>query len=328
MSGTSGPTSYAPFATWDHDSQSWKTSEATSLWALTLSSLTLPASGGLRNGSLFERPTPALHTNGPDSSSLPTPVADHSRGLPQPGSDYASLPNAVIGLPTPRATDGTNGGPNQRGSSGDMMLPSAVMHLPTPTTRDFKGANQRGDETCLHGALLPTPATTNGKSTRAMTASSDNGRRSGGGQSSPPGLEEMAQIMSGTWPEHMPPPDRLPPATRTLLPTPTSQAAKHGELSPVEREGNRPQDRGNLWVVMPRMVETALLPTPSVADGTGGHLHRSGDRSGELLLPGVARQIGAATAQPSPDGNPSSDDQPHDLLSLVEQDSRDFLHAS
>ena len=29
-------------------------------------------------------------------------------------------------LPTPRATDGTKGGPNQAGSSGDLMLPSAV----------------------------------------------------------------------------------------------------------------------------------------------------------------------------------------------------------
>jgi DNA (cytosine-5)-methyltransferase 1 len=38
-------------------------------------------------------------------------------------------------LPTPRATDGTKGGPNQRGSSGDLMLPSAVVKLlPTPTT--------------------------------------------------------------------------------------------------------------------------------------------------------------------------------------------------
>lgn len=32
-------------------------------------------------------------------------------------------------LPTPRATDGTKGGPNQRGSSGDFMLPSAVHRL-------------------------------------------------------------------------------------------------------------------------------------------------------------------------------------------------------
>lgn len=32
-------------------------------------------------------------------------------------------------LPTPRATDGTHGAPNQRGSSGDLMLPSAVAQL-------------------------------------------------------------------------------------------------------------------------------------------------------------------------------------------------------
>ena len=32
-------------------------------------------------------------------------------------------------LPTPRATDGTKGGPGQRGSKGDLMLPSAVMAL-------------------------------------------------------------------------------------------------------------------------------------------------------------------------------------------------------
>jgi hypothetical protein len=40
-----------------------------------------------------------------------------------------NLHNVVALLPTPRATDGTKGGPNQRGSSGDLMLPSAVMQL-------------------------------------------------------------------------------------------------------------------------------------------------------------------------------------------------------
>jgi DNA (cytosine-5)-methyltransferase 1 len=63
-------------------------------------------------------------------------------------------------LPTPRATDGTKGGPNQRGSSGDLMLPSAVMSLlPTPTAADgdrTSAVYPRGDATLL-GALLPTP---------------------------------------------------------------------------------------------------------------------------------------------------------------------------
>ncbi|WP_232491333.1 hypothetical protein [Mycobacterium dioxanotrophicus] len=52
-------------------------------------------------------------------------------------------------MPTPRATDGTKGGPNQRGSSGDLMLPSAVMDLlPTPRVgaeRTSRGAAVRRD---------------------------------------------------------------------------------------------------------------------------------------------------------------------------------------
>jgi len=48
-------------------------------------------------------------------------------------------------LPTPRATDGTKGGPNQRGSSGDLMLPSAVLKmLPTPRASDGPDATSHG----------------------------------------------------------------------------------------------------------------------------------------------------------------------------------------
>lgn len=58
----------------------------------------------------------------------------HSGGavrVPNPAESAAEL------LPTPRATDGTKGGPNQRGSSGDLMLPSAVLKLlPTPPAAD------------------------------------------------------------------------------------------------------------------------------------------------------------------------------------------------
>lgn len=51
-------------------------------------------------------------------------------------------------LPTPRATDGTNGGPNQRGSKGDLMLPSAVALLPTLDAT-------HGRKTTRTGPLLP-----------------------------------------------------------------------------------------------------------------------------------------------------------------------------
>lgn len=82
---------------------------------------------------------------------LPTPAARDHKGADRRGErpDGArrtdlqrSLPG-VVGdlLPTPRATDGTKGGPNQRGSSGDLMLPSAVMDLlPTPVVTDSEGA--------------------------------------------------------------------------------------------------------------------------------------------------------------------------------------------
>ena len=65
-------------------------------------------------------------------------------GWGRPGDDDS--PAALNLLPTPRATDGTKGGPNQRGSSGDLMLPSAVMQLlPTPAVNDM-GAAYTPDE--------------------------------------------------------------------------------------------------------------------------------------------------------------------------------------
>jgi DNA (cytosine-5)-methyltransferase 1 len=52
-----------------------------------------------------------------------------------------------------------------------------------------------------------------------------------------------------------------------------------------------------------------LLPTPGRADGDGGHLNRSGVRSGELLLPGIARAYANGELLPTPaaqDGHPCS----------------------
>lgn len=95
---------------------------------------TLPAWGMTRAGELFELPTPERRISEPGSSSLPTPraqareriyarqdyhwnleealaflptpVADHSRGLAQPGSDFQSLPNVALSLlPTPAVND-------------------------------------------------------------------------------------------------------------------------------------------------------------------------------------------------------------------------------
>ncbi len=266
MTDTSGPTSCEPFAKWDRDSSCWKTSEATSLWALTLSSLTLPAWGGLHDGELCELPTPELAISEPDSSSLPTPTRADYRTPPtnpgirnsgsgvMPASEH-SLPTKILGLlPTPSAADGMGGHLTRSGERSDeMLLPGIVRtFLPTPAVNDMgrgktvedwdawtdkmKTAHGNGNG---HGKsleieamrMLPTPATANSKSTRAMTASTENGRRSGGGQSSPPGLEEMASILSGHWPDHMPPMEELPPATLRSIGATTDPPSPDGNTS-------------------------------------------------------------------------------------------------
>jgi len=70
-------------------------------------------------------------------SPLPSPRTSDTNGPGMHGAGGMDLRTAVSLLPTPRATDGTNGGPNQRGSSGDLMLPSAVHLLPTPAVNDM-----------------------------------------------------------------------------------------------------------------------------------------------------------------------------------------------
>ncbi len=66
------------------------------------------------------------------------------------------LAMAVKMLPTP-TTDDAN---NVTRASGEFqsLVRTVVSLLPTPTARDHKGANQRGDTTCLPGALTALPS--------------------------------------------------------------------------------------------------------------------------------------------------------------------------
>lgn len=58
---------------------------------------------------------------------------EYTRDRGQPGMERLTLTGQAQQWPTPRATDGTKGGPNQAGSKGDLMLPSAAAQWPTPT---------------------------------------------------------------------------------------------------------------------------------------------------------------------------------------------------
>lgn len=78
---------------------------------------------------------------------------------------------------TPRASDGKNGGPNQRGSKGDLMLPSMVAQWPTPdvcsAARDMSKVDplkqKRADTKVTIGlptvaSSWPTPVTSDSRS--------------------------------------------------------------------------------------------------------------------------------------------------------------------
>lgn len=182
---------------------------------------------------------------------LPTPLTSDTQN-PAPADLRRGTPQlrAISSLsPTPRATDGTKGGPNQRGSKGDLMLPSAVSRLlPTPTatqsgnTAENHLRKKPGRRTVTDlgilieegliatgGQLLPTPTASDGERTSASYARGN------------------------------------PTLAGALLPTP--RAARGGSSTETR---------------------DLLLPTPSVADSMGGHLRRGGDRADELLLKGIA----------------------------------------
>lgn len=233
---------------------------------------TWPTSGMTRSGSAYELPTWAPPTAGSGCSSspgreAPTPVPSL---LPTPeaklsdsGPDYARANREGSGgddltttihrhlLPTPTGTNSHGNGHNSR---GEPLLPAvAASLLPTPTARDWKGANQRGDATCLPGALIPMVS------------------------------------------------DQAPPDSNPLFDG-EGTATWLARRERVKQTANNGNGMG-----MPLTIAVQLLPTPSVADAMGGHLTRSGARSGELLLPGVARDLasrGESTNPPSDDGKP------------------------
>jgi hypothetical protein len=84
---------------------------------------------------------------------LPTPVVGDSRGArqataPNPRSTSPTLTDLTFSgalLPTPRATDGTKGGPNQRGSKGDLTLPSAAHRIGDATPPPSPAGNTPPD---------------------------------------------------------------------------------------------------------------------------------------------------------------------------------------
>lgn len=76
---------------------------------------------------------------------------EYTRDRGQPGQERLTLTGQTQHWLTPRATDGTKGGPNQAGSKGDLMLPSAAAQWPTPAGRDYRTPNSQSLADRGHG---------------------------------------------------------------------------------------------------------------------------------------------------------------------------------
>lgn len=115
--------------------------------------------------------TPTVNESKTDGAkSLGEWIAATQQGK-RPKEVYQRLRNQAI-WPSPRATDGEKGGPNQRGSKGDLMLPSAVRQWLTPTNCST-GAGHQGREGGLNlqtAVAWATPTSLDWRSTQASEA--------------------------------------------------------------------------------------------------------------------------------------------------------------
>jgi len=168
--------------------------------------------------------------------------------------------------------------------------------LPTPTSRDYKGANQRGDDSCLHGALLPTP----------------NASLIG------PHGERGARTLESRQGKQV----ELPDVIGALLPTPAVNDMGEGKTpehwdewtaTMQEKHGNGNGHGKSLAIEAQR-----LLPTPTAGDSKAAG---SRNLEGSAAHPGVSLTdlllYGGSTSPRSDDGNESSDDPRLLLLNEV-----------
>ena len=120
---------------------------------------------GIESSSTPGPPTPRATRGGSSTEAvalLPTPTANvgANGGAQHPdmrrsGGHSVSIQDVAEFELLPRATDGTKGGPGQRGSSGDLMLPSAVHLLPTPSEQVPGHSSEQADNGSPWGKYAP-----------------------------------------------------------------------------------------------------------------------------------------------------------------------------
>jgi hypothetical protein len=97
------------FASWNHDTSSWKTSQLCLDGDYQEFLETWPRAGMTRSGIAFQRPPLAPLIGEIASGSWPTPTADDADNVTRASGSFQSLTRVVM-MPTPCATDADKGG--------------------------------------------------------------------------------------------------------------------------------------------------------------------------------------------------------------------------
>jgi len=141
--GISGPKCIDSFVSYDQDTSSWRTSQATFNWGSDVFSETWPKAGMMRNGRCYLRDSLEPDTYDDEFLLWRTPDANAGRG---PSSKERmewklknkmpiSLNDQVRHWPTPHANCSTGAGKH---GTGGKNLQTMVQQFPTPTAQDFK----------------------------------------------------------------------------------------------------------------------------------------------------------------------------------------------
>lgn len=140
----SGASSPASFAWYDPASSSLKTAQCSLFGDLMSSSLTLPRSGSMRSGRLYQRPRLVLPIAGNGSGYWQTPVADdavnrikgkiNSRGEPKLSAQVLWRTPTVGMLNADRAKDPEYA--NRKRAKGQTITLADQVKWPTPRARD------------------------------------------------------------------------------------------------------------------------------------------------------------------------------------------------
>lgn len=191
--------------------------------------------------------------------------------------DRASEPARLTLLPTPTASEGEKGGPNQAYGSGGATLSGTVPHLlPTPDAYSgSRGGSQHPEKRRDGGhtvsladvaefTLLPTP---------------------------------VAQPSGNTPEEHLRKKPGREVVTDLAILAENGLIESGGRLMPTPRASRGGSATETMYGLGTERVDDArtqgqamLLPTPNVAMAEGGQTSRSGDRKAELLLGGIVAE--------------------------------------